>query len=141
LLAGTAEAVQRHAGHRLGPTCQQDGEPGDVVAVVTGQDAVARDDVVDLGGCEAGARGQRVQALREQGLRVDAVQSTVGAALAARCADGVENPGVDVALPSLRAFLWTASPRSARSVFSLSVYRNTALRECVLEAAKSSPSS
>jgi hypothetical protein len=109
--------------------------------VVTGQDAVARDDVVDLGGCEAGARGQRVQALREQGLRVDAVQGTVGAALAARCADGVENPGVDVALPSLRAFLWTASPQSARSVFSLSVYRNTAFRECVLEAAKSSPSS
>jgi hypothetical protein len=106
--------------------------------VITGEDAVARDDVVDLGGCEAGSRGQRAQTLREQGLRVDAVQGTVGAALAARCADGVENPGVDVELPSLRALRWTASPRSARSVFSLNVYRNTAFRECVLDAAKSS---
>jgi hypothetical protein len=108
--------------------------------MITGQDAVARDDVVDLGGCEAGPRRQRAQALREQGLRVDAVQGAVGAALAARCADGVENPGVDVELPSLRAFRWTASSQSARSVFSLTVYRNTALRECVLAPARSSPS-
>jgi hypothetical protein len=80
--------------------------------VIAGQDAVARDDVVDLGGFEAGPRRQRAQALREQGLRVDAVQAAVGAALAARRADGVENPGVDVELPSLRA---VNSPRESYS--------------------------
>jgi hypothetical protein len=70
--------------------------------VVTGQDAVARDDVVDLRRVEAGALGERSEALGEQRLRMDAVQGAVGAALAARRADGVDDPGVDVELPSLR---------------------------------------
>jgi hypothetical protein len=70
--------------------------------VVTGQDAVARDDVVDLTRVEAGALGERGEALGEQRLGVDAVQGAVGAALAAGRADGVDDPGVDVELPSLR---------------------------------------
>jgi hypothetical protein len=46
--------------------------------------------------------GERGEALGEQRLRVDAVQGAVGAALAAGRADGVDDPGVDVELPSLR---------------------------------------
>ena len=48
-------------GHRLGPAGQQQREPGDVVAVVTGQDSVAGHHVVDLGRFEPG-RGRRVRA-------------------------------------------------------------------------------
>ena len=50
LLAGPAEAVERHAGHGLGPAREEDREAGDVVAVVPGEDAVARDHVVDAAG-------------------------------------------------------------------------------------------
>ncbi len=94
-MTGSAETVERHAGNGLRPTDQEHGQPRDVVAVVPGEDAVAGDDVVDLRGIEAGAVRQRGQALAEQCLRVDVVQGTVGAALSAWRADGVENPGVD----------------------------------------------
>jgi hypothetical protein len=105
--------------------------------MITGEDAVARDDVVDLGGFEAGPRRQRAQALREQGLRVNAVQGAVGAALAARCADGVENPGVDVELPSLRAF----RVKSPRESYSRSPSTAIPLWENAFSNARSSPSS
>jgi hypothetical protein len=70
--------------------------------VVAGQDAVACDDVVDFRRVEAGALRERGEALGEQRLRVDAVQGAVGTALAAGCANGVDDPGVDVELPSVR---------------------------------------
>ena len=47
LLRGSAEAVQRQAGHGLGPSGEQRRQPTDGV-VVTGEDAVAGDHVVDL---------------------------------------------------------------------------------------------
>jgi hypothetical protein len=69
--------------------------------VIARQDAIASDDVVDLTRVEAGPPGERGEALGEQRLGVDAVQGAVGAPLAAGRADGVDDPGVDVELPSL----------------------------------------
>ena len=69
----TAKAVQRHPGNRLGPAGQEDGQARDVVAVVAGQNAVAGDHVIDVGRVEADPLGQRGQARREQGLRMNAV--------------------------------------------------------------------
>ena len=57
-----------------------------------GEDAVAGDHVVDLGGVEPGRDAQRPQALGEQLLRMDAVQRAVGTALASRRAHDVEDP-------------------------------------------------
>ena len=129
LLAGPAEAVERHAGHGLGPAREEDRQAGDVVAVVPGEDAVAGDDVVDADGVESGARGQCGQALSEQCLRMYPVQCAVGAAFAARRANGIQNPCVDVELPSLRApglGFRRAAPPPVRIVFSLKGQGNTA---------------
>jgi hypothetical protein len=71
--------------------------------VIAGEDAVTGDDVADLGRVEPRAGGQRSEALGEEVLRVDAVQGAVGPTSAARRANGVEDPGVDTELPSLRA--------------------------------------
>jgi hypothetical protein len=110
LLTGTAKAVQRHPGNGLGPAGQQDGQARDVVAVVAGQNAVAGDHVIDVDRLEADALGKRGQARREQGLRMNSVQSAVGAASPPRRAYRVENPGVDVGLRSLCASIPVDSP-------------------------------
>ena len=100
LLGGAAEAVERHARHGFRPSRQERRESTDGV-VVTGEDAVAGDDVVDVDRLEADSRGERLEALREQRLRVHTVERAVGAALAARCADNVDEPCVRHAGSSL----------------------------------------
>lgn len=68
--------------------------------MVTAEDAVAGDDVIDVGRIEVAPLGQRGEAAGEQGLGVNRVQATVGAASPARSAYRVENPGVDGELRS-----------------------------------------
>lgn len=68
--------------------------------MVTAEDAVAGDDVIDVDRIEVGPLGQRGEAAGEQGLRVNRVQSAVGAASPARRAYRVEDPGVDGELRS-----------------------------------------
>ena len=89
-------------GNGFRPAGEQHRQPSDVVAVIAGQDAVARDDVLDAGGVESAAGRQSGQALREQRLWVDRVQSAVRTAFAARSADDVDYPRVDEELLSLR---------------------------------------
>ncbi len=100
--AGSAEAVERHARHGLRPAGEQDGQAADVAVVVAGKDAVAGDDVVDLGRVESDRGSPAPEALREQLLWMDVVQRAVRAALAARRADDVDDPRVDEELLSLR---------------------------------------
>ena len=62
--------------------------------MVTGEDAVSGDHVVDLYRVEPDSRRQRPEALREQLLGMDVVQRAVGPPLAAGRAHHVEDPGV-----------------------------------------------
>ena len=80
-------------GHRLRPAGEQRRQSTDRV-VVTGEDAVAGDHVVDLDRVEPDACRQRPEALGEQLLRMDVVQRAVGAPLAAGRADHVDDPRV-----------------------------------------------
>jgi len=68
--------------------------------VIPAENAVAGDDVVDVCRLETGPLGQCGEATGEQGLRVNGVQSAVGAAAPAGRTNGIENPGVDDGLPS-----------------------------------------
>ncbi|BCZ20239.1 hypothetical protein MTY59_00940 [Mycobacterium senriense] len=68
--------------------------------MVSAEDAVAGDHVVDVGRLEADPLNERGEAPGEQGLRVHSVQAAVGAAATAGRADRVENPGVDDGLRS-----------------------------------------
>ena len=94
LLPRTTEPVERHAGHGLGPSDQERGQARDVVAVVTAQDPVPGDDVVDLAWVETHPGRQRGEARAEQALRVDAVQGAVRTALPPWRAHGVDDVGV-----------------------------------------------
>ena len=115
LLRGSAEAVERHARHGLRPTRQQGRQATDRV-VVTGEDAVAGDHVVDLGGIEPDPRRQRPETLGEQLLGMDVVQRAVGASLAAGRADHVDDPGVGHRLAHLsEPGAGRASARSSRT--------------------------
>ena len=95
LLSGAAEAVQRHAGGRVvGPARVQHRHARDARALVAHRGHAAGDDVLDVARVDAGPRHERVQALRQQLLRVDARERPrVLLAPAARRAHGVHDPG------------------------------------------------
>nr|BBX78060.1 hypothetical protein MFLOJ_18470 [Mycobacterium florentinum] len=78
--------------------------------MVTGQDAVAGDHVINVSGVETGAFGQRREAGREERLRMYVVQPAVWAAPPTGRAYRIENPGVDVGLRSLCEGFETADP-------------------------------
>ncbi|BDX31150.1 hypothetical protein TUM20985_16970 [Mycobacterium antarcticum] len=64
--------------------------------MVSGEDAVPGDDILDVGRVEADPRRETGQAQCEQSLRVHVVQASVEASPAAWRAHGVEEPGVGV---------------------------------------------
>ena len=95
LLAGAAEAVQRDAARSRGiPARGQHRLARDAGSLLVHVGDAARDHVLDVARIEAGARLERVQALREQVLRVHARERPgVLLALAARRANRVDDPG------------------------------------------------
>jgi hypothetical protein len=92
LLAGAAEAVERHPGRFDGPAGGQYRHPGDVVAVIVLLITVAHDDVVDLGRVEADPVAQPVQHLGQHFLRVQLVQPTAWLSLAPGAANTIDEP-------------------------------------------------
>ena len=91
LLARPALAVDRRAGHDLGPAGGEHGVAGDVEALLADLHHAAHHDVVDDAGIEAGAVDERLQRL---GGEVDGVPVLeLAVALAERGADGVDDHG------------------------------------------------
>ena len=95
LLAGAAEPVQREARRRVRPSGGEHGQAADALTVITDAVAVADDHVLGRHRLDAGSVGERVEALRQQLLRMDVVQRTVRLALPPRRADAVDDPGFE----------------------------------------------
>ena len=104
--AGAAETVQRHAArlHRIARIERR--HAAEVAALRADLRGGAPDDVVDVGGVDAGALGERLQHGRGELLRMDLRQrALLVLADAARRAAGVDDPGFrHGGIPGSRAF-------------------------------------
>ena len=94
LLAGPAEAVERHAGDGDRPSGVEHRHATDVVGVIAGVRAVAAHHVIDVDGVEADAVAQAVEHLAEHLLRMKVGEAALALlAHAARRTHRIDDPG------------------------------------------------